>query len=62
MNNNGWTEERRIKQAEAIKNWQPWQHSTGAKTKEGKETSKMNAFKHGAYAKRFYALQSIINL
>ena len=32
-----------------IKSWQPWKQSTGAKTPEGKEISKMNAFKHGCY-------------
>ena len=30
-----------------IHNWQPWQHSTGAKTIEGKATSSQNAFKGG---------------
>lgn len=33
-----------------IKNWKPWEQSTGPKTEEGKETSKMNAQKHGAYS------------
>jgi len=47
MSNNGWTPERRKRQAEMIRNWKPWEHSTGAKTIEGKEVSKMNAFKHG---------------
>lgn len=50
MNKNGWTEERRKKQSEAIKSWKPWKQSTGAKTKAGKDVSKMNAFKHGAYS------------
>jgi len=48
MSKNGWTQERRLKQSEAIKNWKPWEKSTGAKTLEGKENSKMNAWKHGA--------------
>ena len=46
---NGWTFERRQKQSEMIRNWQPWKMSTGAKTFEGKGVSKMNAFKHGGY-------------
>ena len=27
----------------------PWKHSTGARSEEGKEISKMNALKHGCY-------------
>jgi hypothetical protein len=30
-----------------IKQWQPWQHSTGAKTIEGKAKVSRNAFKGG---------------
>lgn len=30
-----------------IKNWKPWEHSTGPKTPEGKEACKLNAEKHG---------------
>ena len=48
MSKNGWTQERRLKQSEVIRNWKPWEKSTGAKTAEGKEKSKMNAYKHGA--------------
>ena len=44
---NGWTMERRQRQAELIKQWQPWQHSTGAKTPDGKTVSSQNAYKHG---------------
>ena len=44
---NGWTPERKAKQAELIQNWQPWERSTGAKTEAGKAISAMNAYKHG---------------
>ena len=44
---NGWTTERRQRQAQLIKQWQPWQHSTGARTIEGKAISARNAFKGG---------------
>lgn len=44
---NGWTPERRAKHAEAIKRWKPWEKSTGPKTSEGKEASKMNGWKGG---------------
>ena len=49
MSKNGWTPERRARQSEAIKRWKPWEKSTGAKTAEGKEKSKMNAWKHGFF-------------
>jgi len=42
-NNNGWTEERKAKQSAMIQAWKPWKHSTGARTKQGKNKSKMNA-------------------
>lgn len=38
-----WTPERRAKQAEAIRRWQPWSKSTGPRTKEGKARSSRNA-------------------
>ena len=37
MTDNGWTPERRKRQAEMIKNWKPWEQSTGPKTEEGVE-------------------------
>ena len=39
--------ERRQRQAELIKQWQPWQHSTGARTLEGKAIASRNAYKGG---------------
>ena len=42
---NGWTPERRAKQAEAIRRWKPWERSTGPKTEGGKAASSRNAFK-----------------
>ena len=42
---NGWTPERRAKQAEAIRRWKPWERSTGPKTEEGKAASSRNADK-----------------
>lgn len=43
----GWTEERRTKQAEAIRQWQPWTRSTGPKTAEGKATVARNPWRGG---------------
>ena len=42
-----WTTQERQRQAELIKQWQPWQHSTGARTIEGKAIASRNAFKGG---------------
>ncbi len=42
---NGWTDERRARQAEAIRRWKPWERSTGPKTEEGKAASSRNAYK-----------------
>ena len=42
-----WTAEQRAQQAEKIRQWQPWQHSTGAQTLEGKAIASRNAFKGG---------------
>jgi hypothetical protein len=42
---NGWTDERRAKQAEAIRRWKPWERSTGPKTEGGKAASSRNAYK-----------------
>jgi hypothetical protein len=42
-----WTPQARQHQAELIKQWQPWQHSTGARTIAGKAIASRNAFKGG---------------
>lgn len=46
---NGWTLERRAKQAELIRNWKPWQQSTGPRSAEGKAEAAQNAFKGGTW-------------
>lgn len=61
MSKNGWTQERRLGQSEAIKNWKPWEKSTGAKTIEGKEKSKMNAWKHGGRGAELVRTKTILN-
>ena len=55
-----WTLQERKRQAELIRNWQPWKHSTGATTTDGKDASKMNAMKSGAYSARTKAMRSLI--
>lgn len=42
---NGWTEERRARQSNAIQRWSPWSKATGPRTPEGKLTSSSNAFR-----------------
>jgi hypothetical protein len=37
-----WTDEQRAKQSAMIRQWQPWKHSTGARTPEGKAVSSQN--------------------
>ena len=40
-----WTLAQRLEQAKKIRQWQPWQHSTGARTSKGKVKTSRNAFK-----------------
>jgi hypothetical protein len=44
---NGWTQERRQKQSEAIRTWKPWRNSTGPRTSVGKANASQNAYKGG---------------
>ena len=44
---NGWTPERRARQAELIHRWKPWERSTGPKTDEGKARVAQNAYRGG---------------
>ena len=39
---NGWTPERRARQAELIRTWKPWTRSTGPRTAEGMAVSSQN--------------------
>jgi len=45
MAKSGWTDERRAKQSQLIKNWKPWEKSTGPRTEAGKKVSSVNACK-----------------
>src|SRR3977135_1344206 len=42
---NGWTPQRKARQAQLIKTWRPWERSTGPKTKAGKAIVGRNAWK-----------------
>ena len=43
----GWTPERRKRQGEAIRQWKPWQQSTGPKSPEGRALVARNAWAGG---------------
>lgn len=55
-----WTPAERQRQAELIRTWQPWKHSTGAKTAEGKAISARNAFT-GGLMQKIKSLNSELN-
>lgn len=44
------TPEHRARQAEAIRRWKPWEHSTGPKSELGKQIVSRNADKGGTRA------------
>ncbi len=46
---NGWTSERRARQAELIRQWRPWEKATGPRTQEGKATVARNAYRGGSW-------------
>ena len=46
---NGWTPERRKRQAQLIRTWCPWERSTGPRTAEGKAIVAQNAWKGGTW-------------
>lgn len=45
---NGWSLERRKRQAELIKSWSPWKKSTGPRTVAGKQASAKRGYKGGS--------------
>ncbi len=47
---NGWTPERRARQAALIRTWKPWEQSTGPRSAEGKATASRNAWRGGLRA------------
>jgi hypothetical protein len=57
---NGWTPERRAKQAEAIRKWAQWKQSTGPRSAAGKATASRNAWK-GGQREKLRELSRLIN-
>jgi hypothetical protein len=56
-----WTPEERERQAMLIRQWKPWQQSTGAKTAEGKRNSSQNALKHGLRSAEWLTESKLVN-
>ncbi|MCB1530968.1 MAG: hypothetical protein H6853_04575 [Rhodospirillales bacterium] len=59
---NGWTEERKRKQAEAIRRWKPWEKSTGPKSEAGKARVSLNAWKHGMRTRNLQEYEELLRL
>ena len=57
--NSGWTPERRKRQSEAIKQWKPWQQSTGPKSPEDKAAASGNAWAGGEWKKLRLAIKEL---
>lgn len=57
---NGWTKERRARQAELIRQWQPWAKSTGPKSDEGKERVARNGWR-GGHRQKLRELAKMVN-
>lgn len=54
-----WTPEQRKEQSLKIRQWKPWEHSTGAKTLAGKAIASRNAFK-GGFAQQLKGLRKTL--
>lgn len=57
---NGWTPERRQRQAELVRQWRPWAKSTGPRSLEGKERVSRNAWK-GGHRSKLLELTKMVN-
>lgn len=56
-----WTAEERERQSALIRNWRPWEKSTGPKTLGGKVACKLNPMKHGLRSAEFRTEQKRIH-
>ena len=55
-----WTPERRARQAELIRQWQPWAKSTGPKSPEGRQRVSNNAWT-GGHRAQLRELSKMVN-
>lgn len=60
MMKNGWSAERRARQAELIKTWKPWEKSTGPKTAVGKASSSNNASRPDSFNSQMRLLRRLL--
>lgn len=58
----GWSEERRARQRDAIRTWQPWTKSTGPSTDKGKLRASMNRLRHGRRASSMRRLEALLRM
>ena len=57
---NGWSLERRARQASAIRRWRPWERATGPRTVDGKARSARNADR-GGQRRQWRQLVKVLN-
>jgi hypothetical protein len=57
---NGWTSERRARQAALIRQWMPWEKSTGPKSPEGRQRVSRNAWT-GGHRQQLRELSKLVN-
>ena len=57
---NGWTPERRVRQAEGIRRWRPGERSTGPRSTNGKARSARNAYR-GGYRQTWREVVRLLN-
>jgi len=55
-----WTPERRARQAELIRTWQPWAKSTGPRSPEGRQRVSGNAWT-GGHRAQLRELSKLVN-
>ena len=55
-----WTPERRARQAELIRTWQPWAKSTGPRSPEGRQRVGRNAWT-GGHRAQLRELSKLVN-
>jgi uncharacterized protein YozE (UPF0346 family) len=58
----GWTKEKRARVAKRTQNQQPWKHSTGPKTTDGKAKVAQNAYQHGFFSRDYKAVMDLLNM
>ncbi|CAN5738932.1 hypothetical protein BH11PSE12_BH11PSE12_04030 [soil metagenome] len=57
---NGWTTERRKRQAELIRQWAPWAKSTGPRSQAGKAAVSRNSWR-GGHRQQLRELSKLVN-